>query len=149
MAAIQTALADEALALGVFDRVATHEPKSKPGNGLSLVLWVNAIKPARGASGLAVMSSLVIWNARLMIPMLREPQDTIDTDLATAGCAYIEALAGGFTLNGTVRNVDIFGEADGTMLSGVMGYLNQDNTLYRVFTITIPIIVNDSFPEVA
>lgn len=149
LAAIQAALADEALTLGVFDRVATHEPKSKPGNGISLVLWAARIEPSRVASGLAAVSTLVIWNARAMIPMLREPQDTIDTDLATAGCAYIEALCGGFTLGGIVRDVDIFGEGNGTMLAGTMGYLNQDGTMFRVFTITIPIIVNDSFTEVA
>lgn len=149
LAAIQSALESEALALGVFDRVMTHEPKSKPGNGISLVLWAARIEPSRVASGLAAVSTLIVWNARAMIPMLREPEDTIDTDLAAAGCAYIEALAGGYTLGGIVRDVDVFGESNGTMLAGTMGYLNQDNVLYRVFTITIPMIVNDSFTEVA
>lgn len=145
--AIQAALIDKAATLGRFDQIAGHEPKNKPGNGISLALWLDEVRAWGHGSGLASTSALVTWNARASVPMLREPLDRIDTDLGAAGAAYMEALAGGFTLGGTVRNVDLLGEASGIPLLGKAGYLNQDGSLFRVFTITIPMIVNDVFVE--
>jgi len=34
-------------------------------------------------------------------------------------------------------------------LSALAGYLNQDGKLYRVMTVTLPIIINDIWAQVA
>jgi hypothetical protein len=62
--------------------------------------------------------------------------------------ALFTAYIGDFTLGGLVRNVDVRG-ADGAPLDGQAGYLKQDEVLYRVFTITLPVVVNDAWDEAA
>ena len=53
-----------------------------------------------------------------------------------------------FDLNGTVANVDLLG-AHGTPLQALFGYARFDNTTYRVATLTVPLIINDAWTEVA
>jgi len=53
---------------------------------------------------------------------------------------------GGFTLGGLVRDVDVNGEF-GTPLEAVYGYVAIDGAMYRVATITIPVIVNDVWTQ--
>jgi len=56
------------------------------------------------------------------------------------------AYCGDFTLGGLVRQVDIRG-AHGAGLSARAGYLEQDSAVFRVFTISVPLIVNDLWKE--
>ncbi len=53
---------------------------------------------------------------------------------------------GGFTLGHVVRNVDIFG-AHGQKMRSRLGYITQENTVYRINEITLPLVVNDLFSE--
>lgn len=135
-----------ALALGHFERVNQHEPKNAPGLGLSCAVWVDDIGPARGQSGLNATTARVVLNVRLYTSMLTEPMDDIDPNLMVALDALMGAYSGDFTLGGAVRNVDLLG-ATGTPLSARAGYLNQGGKLYRVMTITLPLIVNDLWEQ--
>lgn len=143
---ITDAVVSHALETGYFERVNNHEPKSAPGNGLSASVWVDSIGPVPAGSGLARTSALLRFNVRLYTSMLSEPQDAIDPNLVTALDALLTKYNEDFTLGDLVRNVDLLGQT-GASLSAQAGYLNQDNKLYRVFTITLPLVVNDVWDQ--
>jgi hypothetical protein len=46
-----------------------------------------------------------------------------------------------------VRNVDIFGEGAHGELSAQSGYINQDGRLLRIIDITLPLVINDVWPQ--
>lgn len=141
---LRQALIDHALNLGLFASVSGHEPKSAPLDGLYGALWVDVIEPARQRSGLTSTSTRLAWNFRVGTNMIAEPQDDIDLNILVAVCALMQEYSGDFELGGQACNVDLLG-AHGPGLSARAGYLNQDNRLYRVMVITIPIISNDTF----
>lgn len=144
---IVDAVMSHAMACGYFDRVNGHEPKNAPGNGLSAAVWSDTLRPVP-SSGLASVSALLILNVRMYTSMLQEPQDAIDPNMLNALSALFTAYAGDFTFGGLAREVDLLG-AEGVPLQAKAGYLNQDNKLYRVITITLPVVVNDAWDEVA
>lgn len=131
---------------GYFERVNTHEPKNSPGNGLTAAVWMDYLGPT--TSGLASTSVLVILKIRIYGNMLQEPQDEIDPDITLAAAGLIESLSGDFELSGAARCVDLLGES-GERLSARAGYLNVSGVLYRVMDITLPILVNDVWTQVA
>lgn len=136
-----------AMALGMFERVNQHEPKNNPGLGLTCAVWVDRIGPAPTGSGLQSTTALLVFSVRVYTSMLAEPQDMIDPNITAAVDALMAAYSGDFDLGGTVRNVDLLGQA-GTPLSAQAGYLNLDGKLYRVMTITLPVVVNDVWDQV-
>lgn len=143
---ILNALVSDAATTGLFERINTHEPKSAPRNGLTMAIWVDRIEPFAIGSGLNSTSAVLIFNARLFTKMLQYPQDAIDPDMITAVDTLMTKYSGDFTLGDLIRNVDLLGES-GFQLGAQAGYINQDNTLYRVVTITIPLIVNDAWNQ--
>lgn len=145
---IFSAVQSHALRLGLFERVNTSEPKSAPGNGLSCAMWMNSVAPARAQSGLDTTTALLVLNVRVYARMLQEPQDDIDLGILDAVDRLMAAYTGDFDLNGTIRNVDLLG-AIGPGLSAQFGYLTIDNTMFRVATIVLPLIVNDLWTQAA
>jgi hypothetical protein len=144
---LRAALIDHALSLGLFTSVNAHEPKSAPATGgVTGALWVQRIGPATGRSGLTATTVRIEFAFRVSLPMLNEPQDEIDLDLLVATAALMTAYSGDFDLADNIEEVDLLG-ATGTPLSAEAGYLNQDNRLFRVMVITIPLIVNDVFNQ--
>jgi hypothetical protein len=143
--ALTDALVSHALTLGEFDRVNAHEPKAAPGNGITMAVWVDRIEPVR-SSGLNSTTVRLTFNARLYTSMLTDPQDAIDPALVTALSGFLTLVSSDFTLDGLVRSVDLLG-AYGTPLSAEAGYVEQDKRLYRVFTVVVPLIINDSFDQ--
>lgn len=143
---ILEAAVSHALASGHFERVNAHEPKNAPGNGLTAALWAQSLSPVRGASGLLKTSARLVLNVRVYSNMLQEPQDAIDPAVIAAVDALMDAYSGDFELGGNVRNVDLLGQA-GVPLSAEAGYLNQDGRMYRVMTITLPLIINDVWSQ--
>ena len=137
-----------AMKLGLFERVDTHEPKNAPGGGLSCSIWVDAIEPVAAASSLIATTGRLAFHVRLMSNMLQEPQDDIDRDLLIAASTLLGEYSGNFTLSGTVRDVDLLGE-HGAPLSAHAAYLNIDNKMYRLMVITLPLIINDLWTQVA
>ncbi|TMC47637.1 MAG: hypothetical protein E6J20_19410 [Chloroflexi bacterium] len=140
------AVASYAGQTGEFERVATHEPKSKPGNGMTCSIWYDEIAPVAGASGLSSVSGLITLMMRPQMPFLTQPADQTDPLIMRAVAALMTLFAGGFTMGGIVRNVDLLGEHS-QGLRAKAGYLNQDGTIYRVLDVMLPLIVNDLFPE--
>lgn len=144
--ALVDAAVSHAQSLGVFESVNAHEPKNAPGSGLRAAVWAQSVQPLQ-ASGLSQTSGRVELSVRIYQNMLSEPQDAIDPAVLTAAAALMGAYSGDFELGvAGVRFVDLLG-AYGTALSAQAGYLNQDGKLYRVLTITLPVIVNDLWDQ--
>lgn len=141
--ALFAAVVSQAQQLALFERVGTHEPKSAPGNGLSCAIWADTIRPDPAASGLAAVSGTVTFHLRVYSNFMSKPEDEIDPRMLSAACALMAAYAGGFTLGGTVRDIDVMN------VMAQAGYLNQDNRLYRVMVVTLPVVINDLWTEVA
>lgn len=141
------AAVSHAQALGVFERVNAHEPKNAPGNGLSAAVWAQSLWPVPRGSGLASTTARLVLNVRIYSNMVAEPQDMIDPNVISAVDLLMNAYSGDFELGGNVRNVDLLGQA-GVPLSAEAGYLNQDGRIYRVMTITLPLIINDVWSQV-
>lgn len=148
MSQILDATETHAATSGYFDQVNRVEPKAAPGQGLTVAIWVQKLAAVAAASGLNTVTTRLEINVRLFQNMLKEPQDMIDVEMMLACDALMGAYCGGFTLGGLVRNVDIKG-AHGEPLGAEAGYVNQDGKLYRVITITLPLIVNDLWTEAA
>lgn len=141
------ALVSHAMASGLFERVNGHEPKNAPGNGVSAAVWGDRIEPVK-SSGLDSTSLRVSFNVRVYSSMTQEPQDAIDPNILAAVAALMSAYSSDFTLDGEARHLDLLGQY-GAGLSAQAGYLNQDSRLYRVMTLTVPVIFNDVFEQVA
>ena len=146
--AIRDALVSLAQQTGRFTGgVAKHEPTSKPA-GVHAALWLDTITPVPDASGLASVTVRLAFLCRVYLSAASEPYDDIDAKGLAAADRTMAGWAGDFNLGGTARNVDIKGR-HGTGLSGQAGYQKIGDTLFRVFTITVPVIVNDVWEEVA
>ena len=142
-------LASVPMASGLFDRVNQHEPKNAPGRGLTCALWVDRIEPARARSGLNKTSVRVVFNVRIYTSMLSNPQDAIDPDVMTAADHLFEQYSGDFDLGDENRWIDLLGATQGHPLYCQSGYINIDNKVYRVLTLTVPVIVENAWTQAA
>lgn len=133
--------------LAVFRANSFHEPKSSPGSGLRFAAWVHSIEPLAGASGLAATSGYVVVYGRIYGNMLQKPEDEIDPRITKAATTLLGAYNGDFDFGGTVRAVDLTGMY-GQKLHAQAGYLTIAQGMYRVMTITIPVIINDLWTQV-
>lgn len=140
-------IASHAMATGLFDRVNQHEPKSKPGRGLTCAVWIDRIEPARGRSGLTATDARVVFNVRVYTNMLQQPQDAIDPNVMNAVDLLFEAYSGDFQLGDDSRFIDLMGITQGHSLFSQSGYINIDNVVMRVMTITVPVIVTGAWPQ--
>lgn len=145
---ILAALVSDAESLGLFERVATHEPKSAPGGGMTAALFLRDTAPVPGRSGLAVTSTRVTFDMRLYTSFLKKPEDEIDQDLLVALDLLMGRYSAGFTLGGLISAVDLLGMA-GVPLSAAAGYSNLDKSIYRVAAITLPLLVDDLWGQAA
>jgi hypothetical protein len=139
-------VASHALATGLFERVNTHESSNPPGNGLTCEIWSDMVRPIQG-SGLASVSVTVLFMVRIRMPGQAEPADQIDPDMITALDTLCAAYVSDFTLDGSVRHVDIFG-IYGVGMEARAGWLIQDtSTQYRIVDIFLPLVVDDAWQE--
>lgn len=144
LAGLITAAAAPAQTSGLFDRVQSTEQIPPGGKGLTLEVWLDTIRPVAERSGLAATSGRIALNVRVRVPIARDLPDNIDIDMAAAVDVLFAAYSGDFQLGGLAAQVDLLG-AYGVPLSGKGGYLTQSG--YRIFDITLPIIVNDLYPQ--
>lgn len=140
-------ISSHAMSLGIFDRVNTHEPKNKPGRGITFAIWVDRIEPARARSGLDATDARVTLNGRVYTNMLQQPQDAIDPNVMDATDLIMGALTGDFDLGDGSRTIDVLGMTQGHPLSAQSGYINIDNMVYRVMTIFIPVIIERAWVQ--
>lgn len=143
---IFNALVSHGMASGLFERVNQHEPKNAPGNGLTMAVWLDRIDPAIGTSGLNSTTGLLLFSVRVYSNMVAEPQDDIDPALLNAVDALFSAYSGDFELGGIIRNVDLLGQFS-SPLRAEFGYVTIDNRMYRVGTISVPLVVNDLWSQ--
>lgn len=146
--AIIGSVVDHALALGVFSQVNGFEPKSAPTSGATGAVWLQHVGPVPARSGLAASSALIIVSFRVHLSMMSEPQAATDPAILTAVDALIAAYTGDLDLAGNVAEIDALG-AYGTSMEADAGYLSIDNKLFRVMTLTIPLVVNDAWAQVS
>lgn len=146
--ALTDAVVSHAAASGHFEYVNQHEPKNSPGNGLTCAVWAQTVVPIPAASGLNTTTGRVLFNVRIYSNMLQKPEDAIDPAVLRAVDALFTAYSGDFTLDGLVRNVDLLGMY-GVALTAVAGYQTIGQTMYRIMTISLPLIVNDLWGQTA
>lgn len=135
---------------GYFDRTNKYEAKKRPNKGLHAAVWFQNMRPVGAISGLDVSSALVTFIGRIYSDMLKDPQDMIDPNVMRAASNVMRSFHGNFDfgLGSFVRNVDLLGET-GSQLDATAGYLEISNTMFRVVDITIPVIVNDVWEQMA
>lgn len=146
--ALISSIISHAMTLGIFQAVNSHEPKAPPGSGLRYGVWADRIEPIAAASGLASTTGYVVAQGRIYGNMLQKPEDDIDPRMLTAATTLLGAYSGDFNFGATVRNVDLLG-MHGAKLMAQAGYVNVSGGLYRVMTITIPVVINDMWSQVA
>lgn len=140
-------LETQALQIGYFDKVNMHEPKKPPGHELTAAIWVQHIGRAT-SSGASSTSAYVIFNIRIYANMLQEPQQGIDPQVMIATDVLMNKFQGNFTLDGLVRAVDLLG-IEGEKLEANAGYVTINSVMFRTMDITVPLIINDVWDQVA
>lgn len=145
--ALFAAVETHAMASGFFEAVNGHESTSPPGHGLTADVWVQIIEPVPGRSGLASTSARVELSVRIYRGMADEPQAFIDPSIIAATNTLMLSYSGAFQLGlGEDHHLDLLGTY-GEPLRGRAGYLTIGSRLYRVMVVTIPIIINDAWPQ--
>lgn len=134
-----------AMGTGYFEAVNQYESKQSPSNGISAAVWVDRVVPIR-TSGLSETTVRLDLTVRLYSSTYIEPYDDIDPNLTLALDALMRAYCGDFEIGGQVRHVDIFG-AYGNPLETRSGYMNLDGKEFRVFTIRLPLVIDDLWSQ--
>jgi len=134
-----------AMLTGRFDYVNQHEPVSSPHQGVQCSVWIQRIHPI-ASSGLSSTSGVVQLSARIYMNFVAEPRDVIDPKITAAICDLMGTLSADFDFGGEagVRAVDLLGMS-GISLEAQAGYLEIDRQMFRVMTLTIPVIIDDMF----
>lgn len=145
--AVFDTIQNHALTSGWFERVGTHEPKNAPGTGLTCAIWSDHIGLVQ-SSGLDQSSVRVIFKVRVYSNMIQEPQDGIDPNVVAATCGLFAAYNTDFELGGEARHIDLLG-SEGDPLYAEAGYLEVAGRMYRVMTISLPVIFNDAWGQSA
>jgi hypothetical protein len=135
------------MASGRFEQVNGAEPQNAPSTGgLTAAVWVDRLTPQGRASGVDQVSAVLVFQVRIYASAMSQPSDAIDPGMLAAVDDLCGAYCSDFTLGGLVKDVDIFGMY-GQSLDVRAGYLQQDGALYRVLTISLPVVVNDLWTE--
>ncbi len=133
-------------ATGLFDAVSGHEPESPPGSGLVAACWPEKIGPS-ARNGLASTSPTMGVLVRIYRRYGDGELDAVEVAMVDAVDAVMRAITGAFTLGGTVRSVDLLGGETGQAMTSEAGWMTADGTLYRIHTITVPVVVNDQWEQ--
>lgn len=143
--ALVSSLASVCSATGSFEWVNQYEPKGAP-EGLGAAVWIQSMAPAPQRSGLNTTTVRFECAIRIYTNMLAEPQDYIDPIMIRTAWRIMVALTGGITLNGQVEYIDILG-SDGAPLACEAGYIEIDKKMFRVITITVPMLIEDAWAQ--
>lgn len=145
--AIAAALKDHAMTLGLFETVSGHEVKNAPGLGMHCEIFFNRFELGANRSGLSVVSTKLIFSARLRTSFLNQPEDAIEASLLKAVDGLMTSYIGGLTLGGLIVDLDVFGMTGGTPIAGQAGYIDHGGKKFRVIDIDLPLLVDDLWTE--
>lgn len=140
------ALVSMAQSSGLFTAVSGHEPASLPASGLAAAVWMQGIGPLKKLSGLAATAARVELRMRIYTPMVTGNMDSIDPTMTEAASEMIRRLSADFTLDGEIFAADLLG-AQGAPLSAKADYYKQGDTFYRIYDITVPLMVDDVWAQ--
>lgn len=143
--AILDAMVSHAMSTGYFQQVNEHESKQSAFEGLTCEIWIETVSPVK-SSGLDTTSLRIQFQVRIYSGTMQEPYDDVDSGLVTALDALMRAYVGDFTLGGLIRHVDVFG-AHGSHLMARTGFVNHDGKEFRVFSVNVPLIVDDLWDQ--
>lgn len=146
--AIMSTVTSVVQGLGLFETVNGGELMHLPGAGLRASVWPGRITSPPGSSGLASVSIVLPVIIRIYGRAHAVPVDEIDADMLEAVDKLADAYVGGFTLGGLVRAIDVHGRF-GQPLTIEPGYMDIQEGTCRVETLTLPLIINDAWNEVA
>lgn len=143
--ALYASLESAAQSLGLFQAVEAHEPVNAPGRRLycSIVLGPAPMRPLPAASGLAAVSGEITFTFTVWASWNQRPLENVDPEVLAAVASLMTELSGEFSLGGTVRNIDLFS------MSATPGWIDFQNEQFRVMNLSVPIVINDMFAEVA
>jgi hypothetical protein len=149
---IQNRIAEHAQKTGRFNQVLKRQPSaSPPAGGVNVAIWADKFEAIR-QSGLDETSIIAVFKVMLMLNINYQPADDIDTVLMDGASDLMGAYCGDFQLGddeaNDVRMVDLLG-SNGQPLSAQMGYLEIQGVILRVCTVTVPVIINDAWEQVA
>lgn len=140
-----------AAASGLFGKVQGAEPKSAPITGRSpdifCAVWLQRVRPAM-RSGSNSTSAVLEVMVRLYTKMTTDPIEQIDPNMLGAAHRLMGSYVGDFELGANARCVDIRG-MEGTQMTAEAGYAELDTVMFRIVDITVPVIINDTWPETA
>lgn len=144
------ALRTHAAASGYFEATSGHAVIAAHGTGLAWWCMLDGIVPYAAGSSLNTVTVCVTYKVMITLNSTQtQPQEAVDPSVANATAALFALYVGDFTLGGLVRNVDIFGAA-GKRLQADAGWMTLgDGARYRAMIITLPLIINDLWTEVA
>jgi hypothetical protein len=141
--AIFQALQSQLQALAIFQAVDRHEPENAPGNRLYASITLSGIRASGQVSGLGSVSGVITFTVRVWSWSMQRPLDDVDPEVLGAVSAVMGAFSGGFTLGGTVRNIDLMS------MTAAAAWAEFEGKQFRVLEVTVPVIVNDLWTEVA
>lgn len=144
---ILAAVESHCLASGYVQRFQAAEVTDNPATGVTVGVMLTSLTSLGARSGLSSSSVRVELGVRLYLPAAsRQPEQT-ETQIVAAVAALMGSFTGDFDLGGT-RLVDLLG-AYGAPLASTAGWTRIADQLYRVHTITLPVIVDDLWDQVA
>jgi len=152
--AVYDSLKSHAQSLKLFQAVTEHEPLNPPAGGLSCAILLGPLTPLSGGSGLAATSGRLEFHVRIYAHRSQYPSARIERDVLGAACTLMGAYSADFELligniaSGLVRDIDLLGRY-GAPLSMTPGWLAADGAPFRIADITLPLILNDIFGQVA
>lgn len=151
IALLYTAVGDVARQSNLFDRVDDHDSRNPPGRGLTCQVLMGAFEPVGRASGLSVTAARMEFTVRIAAPRMQSPDGKTDQAVLYAAAYLLAVYNADFDLDevtpdGLVRCVDVLGMY-GDPLRIEPGWITDSELPYRVADITVPLILNDVFPQ--
>lgn len=134
--------------LGLLETVNGGQAMHMPGAGLRASVWPGRITSPPGSSGLSKVSIVLPVMIRIFGPARAIQVDEIEDEMLDVIDKLADAYVGKFTLDGLVRAIDIHGRF-GQPMTIEPGYLDIQDGTCRVETMTLPLIINNAWEEVA
>jgi TATA-box binding protein (TBP) (component of TFIID and TFIIIB) len=131
--------------LGLFSTVQIGEPKQALGQGLHAAIYMQSVSISLIYLGGDTRENHLV-QLRIYRDMLAEytdPQNNLETELASAVSKLMSNLLGDTDLESSVMSIDAAG-MDGASMAATYGYIQLGGVMYRVVDIAIPLIVNGS-----